>query len=105
MPDEGERDGPNLLSERVTNEIRNLILNGELAPGERIGQEMLAERFGTSRIPVREALRRTAPLIDSNSVSRSRRYAFGSAASRAVVADSVSPGRSRMRRNATCIPV
>src|SRR5262245_56278227 len=57
MADEGEREGPNLLSQRVTNEIRDLILNGELAPGERIRQEALAERFGTSRIPVREALR------------------------------------------------
>jgi len=57
MADEGEREGPNLLSQRVTNEIRDLILNGKLAPGERIGQEALAERFGTSRIPVREALR------------------------------------------------
>lgn len=57
MPDEGDSGGTNLLSERVTNEIRDLILNGELAPGARIGQEALAERFGTSRIPVREALR------------------------------------------------
>jgi len=58
MNDESERDEPSLLSQRVTNEIRELILSGELAPGERIGQEALAERFGTSRIPVREALRR-----------------------------------------------
>jgi DNA-binding GntR family transcriptional regulator len=57
MPDQGEHDGPNLLSQRVTTEIRDLILNGDLGPGERIGQEALAERFGTSRIPVREALR------------------------------------------------
>lgn len=47
-----------LLSERVTNSIRSLILSGELQPGSRIGQEQLAERFGTSRIPVREALKR-----------------------------------------------
>src|SRR5206468_4189773 len=32
-------------------------LSGGLPPGSRIGQEELAERFGTSRIPVREALR------------------------------------------------
>ena len=38
------------LSNRVTAEIRELILNGELQPGARIGQEALAERFGTSRI-------------------------------------------------------
>ena len=47
-----------LASQRVTENIRQLILNGELAPGSRIRQEELAERFGTSRIPVREALRR-----------------------------------------------
>lgn len=47
-----------LLSERVTNSIRDLILSGRLGPGSRIGQEQLAEQFGTSRIPVREALKR-----------------------------------------------
>lgn len=47
-----------LASQRVTESIRQLILNGELPPGSRIRQEDLAERFGTSRIPVREALRR-----------------------------------------------
>jgi DNA-binding GntR family transcriptional regulator len=59
MTDTGDDGVPaaSLLSERVTNEIRNLILEGELQPGDRIGQEALAERFGTSRIPVREALR------------------------------------------------
>jgi DNA-binding GntR family transcriptional regulator len=46
-----------LLSQRVTLHIKNLILSGELAPGSRIMQEEFAERFGTSRIPVREALR------------------------------------------------
>jgi DNA-binding GntR family transcriptional regulator len=45
------------LSDQVTAKIRELILNGELQPGVRIGQEALAERFGTSRIPVRDALR------------------------------------------------
>jgi DNA-binding GntR family transcriptional regulator len=47
-----------LVSQRVTERIRNLILSGEMPPGSRIRQEELAERFGTSRIPVREALRR-----------------------------------------------
>ena len=45
------------MSDRVTANIRELILDGELEPGVRIGQESLAERFGTSRIPVRDALR------------------------------------------------
>ncbi len=37
--------------------MREDILSGALPPGMRLRQEKLAERFGTSRIPVREALR------------------------------------------------
>jgi DNA-binding GntR family transcriptional regulator len=46
------------LHERVARELRAAILEGRLAPGERIRQEHVAHDFGTSRIPVREALRR-----------------------------------------------
>lgn len=42
----------------VTGELRKGILNGVLAGGEPLRQEDIAERFGVSRIPVREALRR-----------------------------------------------
>lgn len=41
----------------VLTSMRDAILSGELAPGTKLRQEKLAERFGTSRIPVREALR------------------------------------------------
>lgn len=44
-------------SERVASELRSMILSGEYLPGERIVQEDLAERFGASRLPVRDALR------------------------------------------------
>lgn len=37
--------------------VREAILSGTLEPGARLRQEELAELFGTSRIPVREALR------------------------------------------------
>lgn len=47
-----------LIGHRITEGIRDLILSGELEPGSRIGQEELAARFGASRIPVREALKR-----------------------------------------------
>jgi DNA-binding GntR family transcriptional regulator len=47
-----------LLSERISDELRRAVISGELAPGSRVRQEELAERFGASRIPVREALRR-----------------------------------------------
>ncbi len=43
--------------ERIAAQIRTEILRGELEPGTRIRQEELAERFGASRVPVREALR------------------------------------------------
>lgn len=45
---------------RVAGQIRDLILSGELPPCERLRQEVLAERFGASRVPVREALRMLA---------------------------------------------
>lgn len=41
----------------VAGQLREQILAGEFLPGERLGQEMLAERFRTSRMPVRTALR------------------------------------------------
>lgn len=43
--------------ELVLAAVRNAILAGVLAPGARLRQEDLADVFGTSRIPVREALR------------------------------------------------
>ncbi len=45
------------LGLRVTGEIRQKILSGEFAPGLRMRQEELAAQFGTSRVPVREALK------------------------------------------------
>ena len=46
-----------LLSERIADEIRSAVLSGEMRPGMRIRQELLAAHFGASRIPVREALK------------------------------------------------
>jgi DNA-binding GntR family transcriptional regulator len=43
-------------SSRVRDAIQRAILTGQLAPGERLRAEALAQRFGTSRTPVREAL-------------------------------------------------
>jgi len=51
-------EAPNsVLSARIADDLRRAILAGELHPGERIRQEEIAEQFGASRIPVREALR------------------------------------------------
>lgn len=43
--------------ERVARELRGAILSGQLPPGTKIGQVELARQLGTSRLPVREALR------------------------------------------------
>jgi DNA-binding GntR family transcriptional regulator len=43
--------------EQVRERLRAAIRSGEFAPGLQLKQDELAERFGTSRIPVREALR------------------------------------------------
>lgn len=55
---EAEGTGAALLaSGRVTDALRDAILAGKLRPGSRVRQEELANEFGISRIPVREALR------------------------------------------------
>lgn len=45
---------------RVANELRSEILHGDIAPGSRLSQLALADRFGVSRIPVRDALQMLA---------------------------------------------
>ncbi|MFJ5260047.1 GntR family transcriptional regulator [Streptomyces sp. NPDC088387] len=46
-----------VASQRVADTLRKQILLGDLRPGARIMQEDVAEAFGSSRLPVREALR------------------------------------------------
>jgi len=45
------------LVELTVRRLREEILSGALVPGERIVEEQLTRRFGTSRAPLREALR------------------------------------------------
>jgi DNA-binding GntR family transcriptional regulator len=45
------------LVEATTRRLRNEILSGALAPGERIIEEQICQRFSISRAPVRESLR------------------------------------------------
>lgn len=46
------------LRDVVFNTLRQAILRGELAPGERLMELQLAERLGVSRTPIREAIRK-----------------------------------------------
>src|SRR3954462_8704680 len=45
------------LVDRLASSIRQRVLSGEFPSGSRLRQEALAEEFGVSRTPVREALR------------------------------------------------
>jgi DNA-binding GntR family transcriptional regulator len=54
---DGNEKGYEPLAAVVSRNIREGILDGRLKPGQRIRQEEIARRLGTSRIPVREALR------------------------------------------------
>jgi len=53
----GELDASQAASERVASRLRRDILDGVIAPGQRLRQEEIAEQMGASRLPVREALR------------------------------------------------
>lgn len=45
------------LREKILETIRESILKGTLKPGEKVAEPELAERFGISRTPIREAFR------------------------------------------------
>ncbi|MDQ0962605.1 DNA-binding GntR family transcriptional regulator [Streptomyces sp. B4I13] len=45
------------VRERVLGALRQEIIAGSLRPGDRLVERELAERFGVSRVPVREAIR------------------------------------------------
>lgn len=55
----GALESPSLV-ELTLRRLRHEILSGALAPGERLVEEQLTQRFGTSRAPLREALRQLA---------------------------------------------
>ena len=45
------------LSPAIAEELKRLIFSGEIQPGERLNEAALALRMGTSRGPIREAIR------------------------------------------------
>ena len=57
MTPEQSTTRPPTAQEFVLGELRRAIVSGMLKPGEQIRQDALAERYGTSRVPLREALK------------------------------------------------
>lgn len=54
----------------VVDRLRSAIISGELTAGERLVEDSIAEQFGVSRVPVREALRQ----LESEGFVTSERY-------------------------------
>lgn len=54
----GHHGGRQTRADAVTQHLRQAIIGGDYLPGQWIRQEDLARQLGTSRLPVREALRR-----------------------------------------------
>ena len=55
LPSELEVLRSSSMSQVIYKEIEKIILGGTLGPGEKLNEKALAERFGVSRGPVREA--------------------------------------------------
>lgn len=50
-------DKPLTLRERIVDFIKDSVVTGRLKPGERVPEQEIAESFGISRTPIREAFR------------------------------------------------
>lgn len=96
-----------LLAEAVHDRLLESVIAGDLAPGERVNVDSLAEAFGVSRTPVREALirlaharlveisRNSSTVVASWSIADMRtRARMMSGIARAAIVDG-SPQRSR----------
>jgi len=60
MTERGDLKPENGLPSAIAEAIKRLIFTGELKPGERLNEAALALRMGTSRGPIREAIRTLA---------------------------------------------
>lgn len=66
MPDEAETvdnasalpAGRTGVGDKLYDALTNAIVAGEIAPGEKLSEPVIARRYGVSRAPVREAIRR-----------------------------------------------
>ena len=55
---EGQASLARTASAAAADLIRQAVIDGRVAPGQRLKEEELAQQFGLSRTPIREALQR-----------------------------------------------
>jgi DNA-binding GntR family transcriptional regulator len=48
---------PKMMPQLLAEQLRKAIISGTFRPGQQLVEDRLAEQYGTSRVPVREALR------------------------------------------------
>jgi DNA-binding GntR family transcriptional regulator len=65
------KDKDDTIATRISRTLAERIIRGELAPDARLRQDHIAEEFGTSHVPVREAFRRLE--AQGLAISRPRR--------------------------------
>ncbi|MBV2186371.1 MAG: GntR family transcriptional regulator [Rhizobium sp.] len=53
-----EKEQDDTIASRISRALAERIIHGELTPGARLAQDHIAEEFGASHVPVREAFRR-----------------------------------------------
>src|SRR5580693_9805081 len=92
-PDMFNRVSVGRISEIIVDQIRLLMRQGQLKPGDRLPPERdLCERFGVSRVTVREALR----MLESSGLVQIRVGARGGAFVTAPSGDRVGEGLADM---------
>ena len=45
------------IADRISRQLEEEIISGMISPGQKLEEQLLAEKFGVSRSPIRDALR------------------------------------------------
>lgn len=93
---------PILDNEFIYNELKQLLMIGEFVPGQRLPLPMLAEAFGTSQMPIREATNR---LINARAIEAPPRRSLCVPEATTERMDSLLPLRLLLEGEATRLAV
>ena len=93
---------PVLDNEYIYNELKQLLMIGDFAPGQRLTLPQLAEAFGTSQMPIREATNR---LISARAIHAPPRRSLCVPNATIELMDSLLPLRLLLEGEATRLAV